>query len=103
MALQDFFVAVRDDEFGKLRCEKPLQPSDPAQFVNLLGNALFKATVQFRNLFSALAQFTQEPRVLNRDDRLVGEGAHQLDLPLGKGFDPLSAKGNYADWLTLPQ
>ena len=33
-------------------------------------------------------QFTEQPRVLDRDDRLVGKGAHQFDLPLGERLDP---------------
>jgi hypothetical protein len=30
------------------------------------------------------ARRAEQPRVLHRDDRLVGKGAHQLDLPLGE-------------------
>ena len=37
---------------------------------------------------SELAQFGQQPRILDRDDRLVGKGAHQLDLPLGEWLRP---------------
>ena len=33
-------------------------------------------------------QFGQQPRILHSDDRLVGEGAHQFDLPLGERLDP---------------
>ena len=40
-------------------------------------------------LVGAGLQFAEQPRVLDRDDRLVGEGAHQLDLPLGERLDPL--------------
>ena len=36
-------------------------------------------------------QFTEQPRVLDRDDRLVGKGAHQFDLPLGERLAPASA------------
>ena len=32
----------------------------------------------------ALAQLTQEPHVLDRNDRLIGEGCYQLDLSVGK-------------------
>src|SRR5215469_16711356 len=45
MAFEDLLVALRNDQFSKLRCQKPLQPPDPAQFVDLLGNARFKPTV----------------------------------------------------------
>ena len=36
-------------------------------------------------LIGALAQFVQQPRVLDRDDRLVGEVLDQLDLLVGEG------------------
>ena len=42
-------------------------------------------------LFEGLAQFGQQPRILDRDDRLVGEGADQLDLPLAERLDPMRA------------
>jgi hypothetical protein len=35
------------------------------------------------------SQAALQPRVLDRDHRLVGEGADQLDLPLGERLDPL--------------
>ena len=40
-------------------------------------------------LVGAGLQFAEQPRVLDRDDRLVGKGAHQFDLPLGERLDPL--------------
>ena len=36
MAFQDFLIALRDDQFGELRCKEPFQSSDPAQLVDLL-------------------------------------------------------------------
>ena len=45
MAFEDFLVTLRDDQLGKLRCQKPLQPPDPAQFLDLLGDARFETTV----------------------------------------------------------
>ncbi len=41
-------------------------------------------------LFQRLARLGDEPRVLDRDHRLIGEGAHQLDLPLCERLDPLA-------------
>ena len=38
MAFEDFLVTLRDDEFGQLRCQEPLQSSDAAQFLELFGN-----------------------------------------------------------------
>jgi hypothetical protein len=46
MAFEDFLVALRDDELGKLGREEPLQPADPAQLLNLLGVPRLKAAVQ---------------------------------------------------------
>ena len=63
MAFEDFLVALRDDQFGKLRCEKPFQPPDPPQFLDLLGDPRFETAVQFRYLIGALVQFSEEPRV----------------------------------------
>ena len=73
MALQDFLVALRDDEFGKLRREKPLQPSDSPQFVNLGGDSRLEIAVQLPDLLRALPQLAQQPRILHRDHRLGGE------------------------------
>jgi hypothetical protein len=42
MAFEDFLVALRDDELGKLRCEKPLQPPDPPQLLDLFRDACFE-------------------------------------------------------------
>ena len=41
-------------------------------------------------LLQRLARLGDEPRILHRDDRLVREGAHQLDLLLGERLDPLA-------------
>ena len=44
-----------------------------------------------------------QPGVLDRDDRLVGKGADQLDLPLGERLDPLRRERNDADRLAFAQ
>ena len=38
MAFEDLLVALRDDQFGKLRREEPLQPPDAPQLLDLLGD-----------------------------------------------------------------
>ena len=59
---------------------------------------------RFLEVAGALLQFTEQPRVLDRDDRLVGEGANQLDLPLGERLDPLPRQSSMiADRLALAQ
>jgi hypothetical protein len=45
MAFEDFLVALRDNQFGKLRREKPLQPPDPPQLLDLFRDPRFETTV----------------------------------------------------------
>ena len=49
------------------------------------------------DLVERLAQFGQQPRILDSDDRLVGKGAHQLDLPLCERLDPQAHQHNDPD------
>ena len=97
MAFEDLLVALRDDQFGQLRREKPFQPSDAAQFFNLRSDPRFETTVQCSNLLRALTQFTEQSCILHRDDSLVGKGAHQFDLPLGERLDPVPPQHDRAD------
>ena len=80
MAFEDFLVALRDNQFGKLRREKPLQPPDAPQFLDLLGDSRFKAAIELRHLVGALAQFANQAGVLHRDHRLCGEVFKQRDF-----------------------
>jgi len=73
MAFEDLLVALRDNEFGQLRSEKALQPSDATQFVNLGVDPPLQITVQLPDLLGALPQFAEQPSVLHRDDRLCRE------------------------------
>ena len=66
MTFQDLLVTLRDDEFGQLRSEKALQPSDAAQFVNLLGDPRLQIAVQLPNLLGALAQLAKQPSCAGR-------------------------------------
>jgi len=58
---------------------------------------------RFFEIAGAGLQFAEQPRILHRDDRLIGEGAHQFDLPLGIRLDPLPVKRHNADWLVVAQ
>src|SRR3954447_7872510 len=58
---------------------------------------------RFLKVVGAVLQFVEQPRVLDRDHRLVGKGAHQLNLPLGEGLHPLPGKVKDANWLALTQ
>ena len=42
---------------------------------------------EFGEVIGALAQFVEQPRILDGDYRLVGEGSYQLDLFIGEGFN----------------
>jgi hypothetical protein len=39
----------------------------------------------------------EQPRILDRDDRLIGKGAHQFDLPIGIRLHSLPPDRNHAD------
>ena len=52
-------------------------------------------------LLQQLALFSQQPRVLDCDDRLIGKGRNQFDLPLGVRLNPLPIKRDNADWLAV--
>ena len=54
-------------------------------------------------LFQRLPLFGQQPRVLDRDHRLIGEGADKFDLPVGERLDPLAREHDDSDRFTLAQ
>ena len=58
---------------------------------------------RFFKIARAGLQFAEQPRILHRDDRLVGKGAHQFDLPLGERLDPLPREINRAEHGPLAQ
>jgi hypothetical protein len=45
----------------------------------------------------------QQPSILDRDHRLVGKGAHQVDLPLGERLDLFPREVDRAQHLPLAQ
>ena len=53
-------------------------------------DALAEFAVAHGQFVGALLQFAKQPRILDRDDRLVGKGPHQFDLSLGERLDPLA-------------
>ena len=54
-------------------------------------------------LLQRLALLGQQPRILDRDHRLIGEGADKFDLPVGKRLDPLAREQDDADRLAFAQ
>src|ERR1700732_725014 len=77
-------MALRDDEVGELWRQEPAQfagPPDPGEFPR---DPRLQLAVPAGNLLGTLAQFAQQPRVLDRDNRLRGEVLQQRDLLVRK-------------------
>jgi hypothetical protein len=58
---------------------------------------------RFRELAGACLHLVEQPHVLDRDHRLVGEGSEQLDLLVGKGLHRATSQGDDADRAAFPQ
>ena len=71
---------------------------DPQYFRG--GSLLFQ---QFGELASALLLGLEQPHVLDRDHRLVGESRHQVDLHVGEGVHFIAGEGEDADRCPLAQ
>ena len=54
-------------------------------------------------LLQRLLLFGDQPRVFDRDHRLIGEGADKLDLPVGERLDPLAREHDEPDHVTFAQ
>ena len=54
-------------------------------------------------LLQRLALLGHQPCVLDRDHRLIGEGADEFDLPVGERLDPLAREHDDPDHLTFAQ
>jgi hypothetical protein len=54
-------------------------------------------------LKALLLDFTEQPRVLNGDHRLVGEGLEQRDFLVGKRSSMLAADEDRADAFAFPE
>src|SRR5262249_25437099 len=54
-------------------------------------------------LLQRFAQLVEQPRVLDRNHRLVGEGGGEFDLPVGEGAHLESRQYDHADRHALPQ
>src|SRR5262249_41732922 len=56
-----------------------------------------------REFACARLHLVEQPHVLDRDHRLVGEGGHQFDLLVAKGSDLRAEQRHYADGLAFAQ
>ena len=54
-------------------------------------------------LLHQFPQFMQQPRILDRDDRLIGKAGNELDLPLCERTDLVAADRERADQLVVLQ
>ena len=70
MAFQLLLAAGRDDQISHLRRQEAPQPAHALDFAYLVGDALFELLVELLNLFCSLAQFFEQPRVLDGNDGL---------------------------------
>src|SRR6516164_882593 len=101
MAFEDLLVALRDDQFGKLRRQKSFQPPDAPQLLDLFRDPHLQAAVQFRDLVGALPQFAEQTGVLHRNDRLSGEVLQQRDLLFGKWAGLMAEDSDRAQELVI--
>ena len=61
---------------------------------------MLQGLAQFR---VALAEFFEQSHVLDGDDRLVGEGFDQLDLPFGKRLNDVTPDDDATNWRSFSQ
>ena len=54
-------------------------------------------------LLQRFLELLKKPHVLDGDDRLIGEGFHQLHLPFSKRFDNIAPDSEAADIRFFPQ
>ena len=74
-----------------------------AQLVAHVGQKLRLVLARFCKLPALVMDFVEQPHVLDRDHRLVGEGGDQLDLLVGERFHRASRQCNDADRRSFPQ
>ena len=80
MAFELLLAARRNDQISHLRRQEAPQPAHAFDFAHLVGDALFELMVELHqflrlrfHLLGPFAQFIQQPRVLNGNDRLGRE------------------------------
>ena len=103
-------VAVEREHVGELRAAEPqdrirdrvehrlhigLRPADHAQ--DVAGRRLLLE--RFGEVAVARLELLEQPHVLDRDDRLVGEGLQQCDLRIRKRPRHVAINGDRADGL----
>src|SRR5262245_55373652 len=57
---------------------------------------------RFREFARALLLGLEQPHVLDRDHRLIGEGGSKLDLLVGEGLDSSALENDHADRRSFP-
>ena len=83
----------RLDQRIEHRPELGARPADDLEDIAARG-LIFQRLLQ---IMRALAQFGDQPSVLDCDHRLVGKGRDQLDLLFGETLDALTGQGNDPD------
>ena len=71
-----------------------------AQLVRHVGEELTLVLARHLELPALVLDLAEQPRVLYRDDRLVGKRFEQRDLPVGERADVIAADSDRADALS---
>src|SRR5262249_47201948 len=90
---------VRDHHFGQ--SDDGIERR--AKLVAHAGDELRLVLVRLCELATLVLDFVEQPHVLDRDHRLVGEGGHQLDLLVGKWAHGASHQHDHANRLAFTQ
>src|SRR5262249_15943492 len=90
---------VRDHHFGQ--SDDGIERR--AKLVAHAGDELRLVLVRLCELATLVLDFVEQPHVLDRDHRLVGEGGHQLDLLVGKWADGAFNQHDHANRLAFTQ
>jgi hypothetical protein len=104
MAFELLLRAGRDDQVGDLRRQEAPQPAHAPDLAHLIGHAHFKLLIELHqllrlrfDLLGSLAQFIEQPHVLDGDDGLRGEVLDKLNLSLGERTNFLAVDADYTD------
>jgi hypothetical protein len=83
MAFELLLAPRRHNQVSHLGRQEAPQPAHAFDFANLVGDALFVFGLRLQ-LARSFAQFVEQPRVLDGNDRLGGEVLDEFDLLLNR-------------------
>jgi hypothetical protein len=124
MALQLLLAPGRNDQIGHLWRQEAPQPAHAFDFAYLVDDALFELLVESGKLLGLrpqlaglllhksvgllklarpVAQFVQQPRVLDGNDRLGREVLHQFDLLISEWVHLVTEEREHSDCRSLTE